>query len=63
VEILKETAYRFHGRSFLPTLGHAETAGWDCVTASHTFHEIQMYYPKQFQIETGDPWALKWNYE
>ena len=34
-----------HGRSFLPILEEARAAGWDEVYASHTFHEIQMYYP------------------
>jgi len=34
-----------HGRSFLAAL-HAEApAGWDEVYASHSFHEVQMYYP------------------
>ena len=34
-----------HGRSFLPVLGQSNPSGWDEVYASHTFHEIQMYYP------------------
>jgi N-sulfoglucosamine sulfohydrolase len=33
------------GRSFLATLDQAGPAGWDEVYASHTFHEITMYYP------------------
>ena len=37
--------YAFHGRSFLGVLDHPETTGWDEVYASHTFHEITMYYP------------------
>jgi N-sulfoglucosamine sulfohydrolase len=37
--------YRFHGRSFLGVLDQERTAGWDEVYASHTFHEITMYYP------------------
>jgi N-sulfoglucosamine sulfohydrolase len=36
---------RFHGRSFLAAMAEPRPAGWDRVTASHTFHEIQMYYP------------------
>lgn len=45
---------RMHGRSFLSIVANPEpnpepnrtsTAGWDEVYASHTFHEIQMYYP------------------
>ncbi|MBK1825953.1 sulfatase family protein [Haloferula rosea] len=35
----------YHGRSWLPLLGTAESEGWDEVGSSHTFHEIQMYYP------------------
>jgi N-sulfoglucosamine sulfohydrolase len=34
-----------HGRSFLPILEEGNPEGWDEVFASHTFHEIQMYYP------------------
>jgi len=39
------TPYRFHGRSFLDHLSHPNPSGWDVVYASHTFHEITMYYP------------------
>ncbi len=34
-----------HGRSFLDIVGTQDPVGWDEVFASHTFHEIQMYYP------------------
>lgn len=37
--------YEFHGRSFLGTLDVPEAKGWDEIYASHTFHEITMYYP------------------
>lgn len=37
--------YRFHGRSFLPVLRGEDPGGWDEIYASHTFHEITMYYP------------------
>jgi N-sulfoglucosamine sulfohydrolase len=33
------------GRSFLGILEQEPPAGWDEVYASHTFHEITMYYP------------------
>ncbi|MBK1833532.1 sulfatase [Roseibacillus ishigakijimensis] len=39
----KVTSY--HGRSWLGLVGTSEDEGWDEVMASHTFHEIQMYYP------------------
>lgn len=35
----------FHGRSFLPALNDEKAKGYDEVYASHTFHEITMYYP------------------
>ncbi len=37
--------YEFHGRSFLGVLNNPKATGWDEVCASHTFHEITMYYP------------------
>lgn len=36
---------RYHGRSWLGLLGKERGEGWDELMASHTFHEIQMYYP------------------
>lgn len=41
----KPQPYRFHGRSFAKILGEEHPAGWDELYASHTFHEITMYYP------------------
>ena len=41
----------FHGRSFLSILEEEHPKGWDEVYASHTFHEITMYYPMRV-IET-----------
>ncbi|HBO45174.1 MAG TPA: heparan N-sulfatase [Planctomycetaceae bacterium] len=35
----------FHGRSVLPILEEEHPKGWDEVYASHTFHEVTMYYP------------------
>lgn len=35
----------YHGRSWLGLLGKEHVEGWDELMASHTFHEIQMYYP------------------
>ena len=46
----KPQPYRFHGRSFLPALGEEHPAGFDEVYASHTFHEITMYYPMRVII-------------
>jgi N-sulfoglucosamine sulfohydrolase len=38
-------SYPLHGRSFLPVLDQPSPDGWDEVYASHTFHEVTMYYP------------------
>lgn len=35
----------YHGRSWMPLLAGGPTVGWDVIYGSHTFHEIQMYYP------------------
>jgi len=37
--------YKLHGRSFLSAMGGQQPSGWDESYASHTFHEITMYYP------------------
>lgn len=37
--------YPLHGRSMLPILESPRPNDWDEVYASHTFHEITMYYP------------------
>jgi len=37
--------YPLHGRSFLEALEQADPPGWDEIYASHTFHEVTMYYP------------------
>jgi N-sulfoglucosamine sulfohydrolase len=37
--------YALPGRSLLPILAQENPSGWDRVFASHSFHEIQQYYP------------------
>jgi N-sulfoglucosamine sulfohydrolase len=49
----------FHGRSFLGLLEESYGEGWDTVYASHTFHEIQMYYPMRVVHERR--YKLIWN--
>ena len=49
----------FHGRSFLPVLEREKSEGWDEVYASHTFHEITMYYPMRVVRERR--YKLIWN--
>jgi N-sulfoglucosamine sulfohydrolase len=36
---------KFQGRSFKQAMNEEHPAGWDQVFASHTFHEVTMYYP------------------
>lgn len=59
VNQIKKGPYRFHGRSFLPILDQKKPKGWDVVNASHTFHEIQMYYP--MRVVRDRKWKLIWN--
>jgi N-sulfoglucosamine sulfohydrolase len=49
----------FHGRSFLPIVDETNPEGWDSVAASHTFHEIQMYYP--MRVVRDRQYKLIWN--
>ncbi len=51
--------YEFHGRSFRPVLEREHIEGWDTVYASHTFHEITMYYPMRVVRERR--FKLIWN--
>jgi N-sulfoglucosamine sulfohydrolase len=48
-----------HGHSFLPILEQTKPAGWDEVFASHTFHEVTMYYPMRV-VRSGN-FKLIWN--
>ena len=49
----------FHGRSFIPIIGQQHADGWDQIAASHTFHEIQMYYP--MRVVRDRKYKLIWN--
>jgi len=49
----------FHGRSFLAALEEESPVGWDETYASHTFHEITMYYP--MRVVRGRRYKLIWN--
>lgn len=50
---------RYHGRSWLHLLANPESAHWDVIFASHTFHEIQMYYP--MRVVRDHQYKLIWN--
>jgi len=49
----------FHGRSFKSVLEQEHPKGWDVTYASHTFHEITMYYPMRVVRERK--YKLIWN--
>jgi len=49
----------YHGRSWLGVLGDADAEHWDTIFASHTFHEIQMYYP--MRVVRDKKYKLIWN--
>lgn len=50
---------RFHGRSFKSTLDHPMGDGPERVFASHTFHEITMYYP--MRVIRTEKWKFIYN--
>ncbi|MHC4560806.1 MAG: sulfatase family protein, partial [Planctomycetota bacterium] len=49
----------FQGRSFKSVLEQEHPKGWDVTYASHTFHEITMYYPMRLVRERK--FKLIWN--
>ncbi len=49
----------FHGRSFLSVLEQENPKEWDEIYASHTFHEITMYYP--MRVVRTRRYKLTWN--
>lgn len=46
----KPVPVKFHGKSFLPAIEQENPRGFDEIYASHTFHEITMYYPMRVII-------------
>ncbi len=50
---------RYHGKSWIGILGNAQARHWETVFASHTFHEIQMYYPMRSVFDGR--YKLIWN--
>jgi len=49
----------YHGRSWMPILVESSAKGWNHIVASHTFHEIQMYYPMRSYRDRN--YKLIWN--
>ncbi len=50
---------KMHGRSFLSILEEKKPTGWDELFASHTLHEVTMYYPMRV-VRSGN-YKLIWN--
>lgn len=49
----------YHGKSWIPILGNRDAEHWETIFASHTFHEIQMYYP--MRVVRDKNYKLIWN--
>jgi N-sulfoglucosamine sulfohydrolase len=49
----------YHGRSWLHALDDPNAEHWEAIFASHTFHEIQMYYP--MRVIRDKKYKLIWN--
>ncbi len=49
----------YHGKSWVPILGDGSAEHWEMLHASHTFHEIQMYYP--MRVVRDRRYKLIWN--
>jgi N-sulfoglucosamine sulfohydrolase len=49
----------YHGKSWIPILGKEDDDKFDKIFASHTFHEIQMYYP--MRVYRDRKFKLIWN--
>jgi N-sulfoglucosamine sulfohydrolase len=49
----------YHGKSWISILGKPDAEHWETVFASHTFHEIQMYYP--MRVVRDKKYKLIWN--
>lgn len=49
----------YHGRSWIDVLDDDEAEHWETIFASHTFHEIQMYYP--MRVVRDKKYKLIWN--
>ncbi|TWU60859.1 Arylsulfatase [Rubripirellula tenax] len=49
----------YHGKSWLHCLATPSESHHDTIFASHTFHEIQMYYP--MRVIRDDKYKLIWN--
>ena len=55
----KEKFDSYHGKSWISILGRPNAEHWETIFASHTFHEIQMYYP--MRVVRDKKYKLIWN--
>jgi N-sulfoglucosamine sulfohydrolase len=55
----RHTFKSYHGKSWIPILGDPDAEHWETLFASHTFHEIQMYYP--MRVVRDKQYKLIWN--
>ena len=56
----KKNAFNaYHGKSWLPLLANPDRSHHETIMASHTFHEIQMYYP--MRVVRDRRYKLIWN--
>jgi N-sulfoglucosamine sulfohydrolase len=55
----------FHGKTFKNIIEIENPKGWDEIYASHTFHEITMYYPMRVVIDKNYKliWNIAWRLE
>jgi N-sulfoglucosamine sulfohydrolase len=51
--------HKLHGRSWKEAIREENPSGWDRINASHTFHEITMYYP--MRVVRNRQHKLIWN--
>jgi N-sulfoglucosamine sulfohydrolase len=49
----------YQGKSWIDVIGKTDGEHWDSIFASHTFHEIQMYYP--MRVVRDKKYKLIWN--
>ncbi|MEZ6128873.1 MAG: sulfatase [Planctomycetaceae bacterium] len=49
----------YQGKSWINVLDKPDATHWDTIFASHTFHEIQMYYP--MRVVRDSKYKLIWN--
>ena len=55
----KKVLSAYQGKSWIPILGDSAAEHHETLLASHTFHEIQMYYP--MRAVRDREWKLIWN--